>query len=39
MECDGVDCCHVILGRDSGAVYTGMVYMKGGKFLWTPKQL
>jgi hypothetical protein len=33
MECDNVDCCHVILGRDSSAVFAGMVYMKGGKFI------
>ena len=33
MECDGMDCSHVILSRDSGAVYTAMVYMKGGKFV------
>jgi hypothetical protein len=33
MEYDGMDCCHVILGRDSGAVCAGMVYVKGGKFI------
>jgi hypothetical protein len=33
MEWDGMDRCHVILGRDSGAVCAGTVYMKGGKFI------
>jgi hypothetical protein len=33
VECDVMDCYHVILGRDSGAVCAGLVYMKGGKFI------
>jgi len=28
-----MDRCHVIPGRESGAVCAGMVYMKGGKFI------
>ena len=28
-----MDCSHMLLGRDSGAICTGMVYMKDGKFV------
>jgi len=28
-----MECFHVILDRDIGAVYAGMVYMKCGKFI------